>query len=381
MNHINNTHIINGQYATAKVFAPHADEAVLQQIKVMANHPVAKDTTIRIMPDCHIGKGSTIGTTIQLPKDISQWRVSPNVVGVDIGCGMYSVQLKSINVQRRELQQLDRVIKQHIPTGFKVHPSQSKVNNVAEVKETLQGLHMPLTSSLYDRLVRSSGTLGSGNHFIELTQAEDDSYWLTIHSGSRNLGVQVAEYHQQKAHQMTQSDQRDLDYLTDEPLMHYLNDVQVAQHFAYLNRKGMIETILDHMGWEQVDQFDSIHNFVDAKEGIIRKGATSARKDERLLIPLNMKEGSIIASGLGNEEWNYSAPHGAGRLMSRTQARKHLKINEFQQMMKGIYSTSINRKTLDEAPLAYKPKEWILDEIAPTATILQTLTPRYNFKG
>ncbi|MGX7348939.1 RtcB family protein [Dolosicoccus paucivorans] len=379
MSNQTNPLIVQGEYAKAKVFAPKADEGVLNQIEAMTDHPMAEDTHIRIMPDCHVGKGSTIGTTIQLPKDQADWRVCPNVVGVDIGCGMYSVQIDSLNPNT--MPQLDRAIKQQIPTGFKVHKSQRQVRYPQEIKEALDRLTIPMNKDLYDRLVRSLGTLGGGNHFIELSRSNDGSYWLTIHSGSRNLGVQVAEYHQQIAHQMTNTRRSDLDYLTDDPLDNYLNDVTVAQTFAHLNRKAMIETILEQMGWQAVDQFDSIHNFVDPKEGIIRKGATSAHEGERLLIPLNMKDGSLIARGLGNKDWNYSAPHGAGRLMSRTQARKQLKINEFQQMMKGIYSTSVNRRTIDEAPLAYKPKEWILDEIDPTVEVLHHLTPIYNFKG
>lgn len=364
MSNKNNPIIVQGEYAKAKVFAPKADEGVLKQIEAMTNHPMAQDTSIRIMPDCHVGKGSTIGTTIRLPKEQAD-------------------QIESLNPNT--MPQLDRAIKQNIPTGFKVHKSKGQVRYPQEIKDTLDRLTIPMNRDLYDRLVRSLGTLGGGNHFIELSQSNDGSYWLTIHSGSRNLGVQVAEYHQQIAHQMTMGRRSDLDYLTNGPLEDYLNDylndVTVAQTFAHLNRKAMIETILEQMGWQAVDRFDSIHNFVDPKEGIIRKGATSAHEDERLLIPLNMKDGSLIAKGLGNKDWNYSAPHGAGRLMSRTQARKQLKINEFQQMMKGIYSTSVNRRTIDEAPLAYKPKEWILDEIDPTVEVLHHLTPIYNFKG
>lgn len=257
MSNKNNPIIVQGEYAKAKVFAPKADEGVLKQIEAMTNHPMAQDTSIRIMPDCHVGKGSTIGTTIQLPKEQADWRVCPNVVGVDIGCGMYSVQIESLNPNT--MPQLDRAIKQNIPTGFKVHKSKGQVRYPQEIKDTLDRLTIPMNRDLYDRLVRSLGTLGGGNHFIELSQSNDGSYWLTIHSGSRNLGVQVAEYHQQIAHQMTKGRRSDLDYLTNGPLEDYLNDVTVAQTFAHLNRKAMIETILEQMGWQAVDRFDSIH--------------------------------------------------------------------------------------------------------------------------
>lgn len=393
---------IKGLHNTAKVFTDNIDDKTISQIVELCNEAFTKDSQIRIMPDTHVGKGSVIGTTMTI-KD----KIVPNLVGVDVGCGM-SVAKLNIQAKNLDFKALDKVIRAHVPSGFYIrknaHPFAKEINWSAVVA--------PVD---FDRAKKSVGTLGGGNHFIEVNQGSDGAVYLVIHSGSRNLGKQVAEHYQERAYKelvynstvkvkddlirdlMMEGRQSDIEdelkkiefptinkhlaYLEGAGYDDYLNDMNIAQKFASLNRKAMLEEITKHMEWHVLEQWESIHNFIDTKHMILRKGATSAQKDEKLLIPINMRDGSIIASGRGNANWNYSAPHGAGRVMSRTQAKKAVKLEDFQASMKDVWSTSVHKSTVDESPFVYKPMEEIVSNIGDTVDIIDVIKPLYNFKA
>lgn len=368
-----------------------------------------------ITGNCHAGKGSTIGTTIQLPEDFSEWKVSPNIVGIDAGCGVMMYQLQDKNV---DLERLDEVVNKVIPAGFNVH---SKAQNYDYTEDLINKLTFGIKGDKADRIHSSLGTLGGGNHFIELGKDEDDNYWLSVHSGSRSLGVRVTTHHQDVAVKNLEDNQIDiksvieelkeqgrhseiqstiakikdsvapltnkektLATLEGEDLLSYVKDMELAQKFASKSRETMLNLIVEHMELTVVDQFDSVHNFIEhnnLSSGIVRKGATSAKEGERLVIPLNMRDGSIIARGKGNADWNNSAPHGAGRLMSRTKAKEAITLEDFKKEMEGVHSSSVTESTLDEAPGAYKPAKEILDYIKPTVDVLHVIKPVYNFKS
>lgn len=396
---------VKGKFAEARIFTDLVEEQALSQIIEMLEQPITKNTRVAIMPDVHAGAGSTIGTTISLPENKQDWRVCPNVVGVDIGCGMMSYKLADKEIDLREI---DEIVNKYIPSGFNIHhkpQNQKFTDNLIE--------NLAFTVDNPERIGLSLGSLGGGNHFIEITTDEDGSFWLTVHSGSRNLGVQVAKHHQKEAERsmfdvgvdkiitelkaagkekdiertirearaLSAGFNKELSFLTGNKLEQYLNDLALAQKFAHLNRKTMLDIIVEKAGLTIIDEFDSIHNFIDIEEGVIRKGATSARKGERLIIPLNMRDGSLICVGKGNEEWNYSAPHGAGRMLSRSAAKKELDLDEFKSQMAGVYTTSVGESTLDEAPNAYKPMEAIIDNIGDTVDIIHHLKPVWNFKA
>lgn len=407
--------ILEGKNTDAKVFTDDIEELAKKQIKGMLDHDITKNTQVRIMPDVHAGKGSTIGTTIRLPEYFKDWKVSPNVVGVDIGCGIMMYKLGKKEFTEKDLEELDKRVNEGVPAGFNVH---EEYQDKEFTDKILGNLTFDLGENKRDWIGRSLGTLGGGNHFIELGVDEEGNYWLSVHSGSRNLGVQVANYHQDKAleskedvqgeaedlinklkeegrHQeietklkeykknlpKTKGLEKDLAYLEGELLEDYLNDMKLAQRFASKSREKMLDIIVKGLGLEVKDSFDSVHNFIEVENGMIRKGATSAKAGERLVIPLNMRDGSIIAKGKGNKDWNNSAPHGAGRLMSRRKAMDTIKLEDFTNQMEGVYSTSVVESTLDEAPDAYKPSEVIKEQIEPTAEILQIVKPIYNFKS
>ena len=362
---------------TAKIFAEHVDDNVVGQAISLLNSEITDDTQVRIMPDAHFGKGALVGTTIQLPEDKRKWKVSPNVVGVDIGCGMMAYKIAEHDVN---LEQLDRNIKQNVPSGFKhlqnaTHQSQNFIKKMSE--------SMVSIGTYADKIPLfevSLGTLGGGNHFIDLTRDENDDLWLTVHSGSRNLGIQIASFFQSYAE--TVNNRPDgLSFIEGEALDEYLNDMKWGQQFAHLNRKTMLNNIVKAMGWHVVDSFDSIHNYIDIDNGIIRKGSTDATNGKRLIIPMNMQFGSLIAEGKGNEDWNNSAPHGAGRVLSRSKAKKIITMDEFKKDMTGIFTTTAVESTLDEAPEAYKKPEDIISQIGDTAEIKHIIKPLYNFKG
>ena len=395
---------IKGKFATAVAFAKVIDDGAVEQIRRMCDYDFTEGSQIRIMPDVHAGAGCTIGTTMTI-KD----KVVPNVVGVDIGCGMYTVNLGKIDL---DLKKIDEVV-HLIPSGHSVWEGR---------KEPFDLTNLSCNRYLKDsrRLQRSLGTLGGGNHFIEIDQSQDGTKYLVIHSGSRNLGKQVAEYYQDLAIDLSKGKEEyfikkeklikeykeagrrneiqnalksiewtpkesttpeDLCFVYGNYLDDYLNDVKISQDFAKRNRELMAEIILQKSGLSGLEAFHTIHNYIDVDEKILRKGAISAYKDEKVLIPINMRDGSILGIGKGNPEWNFSAPHGAGRLMSRNQAKEQLNLEEYKKSMANVYSTSINESTLDEAPMAYKSLSDIIDVIDETVDVIEVLKPIYNFKA
>ncbi len=363
---------IRGIYNTAKIYTDHLENSAQGQILAMCDQLFTKDRKIRIMPDVHAGKGCTIGTTMTIGD-----KVVPNLVGVDIGCGMETVKLK---IKRLELPKLDSFIRQNIPSGMSVRERPHRRYEEIDLDE------LRCIKKLDTRRAKESlGTLGGGNHFIELDRDGDDLY-LVIHTGSRNLGKNVAEYYQDKAYRaLGGRDQEDipydLAYLEGQDLDDYLHDMAIMQDYASLNRQIIKEVILDGMKWKDDGSFSTIHNYIDIEAGILRKGAVSAKQGEILLIPMNMRDGSLICTGLGNADWNYSAPHGAGRLMSRSESNSSFTLSAFKKEMEGIYTTSVSRETLDECPMAYKPMDEIIKNISPTVTIDRIIKPIYNFKA
>lgn len=397
---------IKGKINTAICYAKVIEEEAVEQIRRMCNYKLAAGSQIRIMPDVHAGKGCTIGTTMTVVD-----KVCPNIVGVDIGCGMYTVKLED---QTLDFEKIDEAC-HYIPSGMNVWEGRMERFDLTNLR---------CYRSLKDtrRLERSLGTLGGGNHFIEVDQASDGSFYLVIHSGSRNLGKQVAEIYQklavdlhagkedyfikrdeiirsykaegrrseiQNALKELEKDYtaraadvpEDLCWLYGSFLEDYLYDVEICQKFARRNRERMAEIILERTGMREVEAFHTIHNYIDTKEMILRKGAIAAHAGEKVLIPINMRDGSVIAVGKGNSEWNYSAPHGAGRIMSRAMAKKTVNLDEYKEAMKGIYTTSVNENTIDEAPMVYKSLEDIIDVIDESVDIMDIIKPVYNFKA
>lgn len=367
--------IIEGRANVAKVFTNHLEEAALEQIKLLCDQEFTKDSKIRIMPDVHAGAGCTIGTTMTI-KD----KIVPNLVGVDIGCGMETVKLKNKQI---ELEKLDKYIHEKIPAGHKIRETSHDFADEIDLNE-LRCLKDGKINT--KRAINSIGTLGGGNHFIEVNKDEENQYYLVIHSGSRHLGLEVAGYYQEQAFQQLEEEQkkeipRTLAYVKGTLLEDYLHDMKIVQRFAMLNRKAMVQEIVKGMKFKVMEQFTTIHNYIDTDEMILRKGAVSAKKGELLLIPINMRDGSLLCIGKGNEDWNQSAPHGAGRLMSRKEAKNSFTVSEFKKQMKHIYTTSVNAETLDECPMAYKNMEEIISQIKETAQIVKVLKPVYNFKA
>ena len=395
---------IKGQVNTAICFARAIEDEAIEQIRRMCDYEFTAGSKIRIMPDVHAGRGCTIGTTMTV-KD----KAVPNIVGVDIGCGMYTVSLGKAEIN---MEQMDAAA-HFIPSGMNVWEGR---------KERFDLLDLRCYRGLKDtrRLERSLGTLGGGNHFIEIDQAADGTRYLVIHSGSRNLGKQVAEFYQRLAVDLSRGKEEyfarrdaliaeykaagrrseiqaalkelkwqsreseipeDLCFVYGQYLEDYLHDVEICQRFARRNRELMAEIILQRLGLEAVDAFHTIHNYIDTDEMILRKGAIAAHEGEKVLIPINMRDGSVLAVGRGNPDWNFSAPHGAGRIMSRTAAKERLDLDEYRREMEGIYTTSVNEATLDEAPMAYKSLADIIDVIGESVDIMEVLKPIYNFKA
>ena len=397
---------IKGKKNTAICYAKVVDERAIEQIQTMCDYALTEQSRIRIMPDVHAGKGCTVGTTMTIDE-----KVCPNIVGVDIGCGMYTVKLTA---QEIDFEKVDAVA-HAIPSGMNVWDGRQERFELAE---------LICYRRLHDtkRLECSLGTLGGGNHFIEIDQATDGTFYLIIHSGSRNLGKQVAELYQQLAIDLhagkedyfhrreeiirtykeegrrkeiqtalnaleeeyqskTPQVPEELCWLYGSFLKDYLHDVEICQRFARRNREKMAEIILERTGMTATEGFHTIHNYIDTKEMILRKGAIAAHQGEKVLIPINMRDGSILAVGKGNPEWNYSAPHGAGRIMSRTKAKEEIDLAAYKAAMAGVYSTSVNEKTIDEAPMAYKSLEDIMDGIEESVEIVDIMKPVYNFKA
>lgn len=381
-----------------KIFAETFEYEAYEQIKRLANYEAYENSTIRIMPDAHAGKGCTVGTTMTITD-----KVTPNLVGVDIGCGMLTIELKDKYI---DCEKLDSVIRTKVPNGFNVHEKQ---------KATFDFENLICAKQVdLERALLSIGSLGGGNHFIEVDYSEkNDKYYLVIHSGSRKLGGDVCKYYQdlafQGANEMKKiredlitrlkaegrmkdieseikklkkpTADKELSHLSGDNFKSYLNDMEIVQRFAMMNRKTIASIIIKEMGFQESDRFETIHNYIDFKRVILRKGAVSAELGEKLLIPINMRDGSLICIGKGNEDWNYSAPHGAGRLMSRSKAKEMLSMDEFANSMNGIFTTSVSPATIDEAPQAYKSVEEIRTAITDTVDIIDTIKPIYNFKA
>ena len=389
-----------------KVYASYVDEATRAQIKRLSQHSVYRDMPIRIMPDCHAGKGCTIGTTIDLN---NKKYVTPNLVGVDIGCGMLTVELKSNLVK---LEKFDKVVHEVIPSGFDIQEKPHEFVGRYKVRELLENLACANNVNI-ERAVLSIGTLGGGNHFIELAKGNDNSIYLIIHTGSRNLGVGVCKHYQSMVkYENDGSEERnavirklkaenrhseiqeaikkvkvekpsELDGISGDNFNDYIHDMQNTQQFASINRMAIAESILTKyygLSLEDHEHFETVHNYI-GYDNILRKGAIAAYKGDLCLIPLNMRDGSLICIGKGNKDWNYSAPHGAGRVMSRGEARRKVSLVDFKKSMAGIYSTCVNESTIDESPFAYKSVDDIMPIIRDTVDIIKHIKPIYNFKS
>ena len=363
---------LKGKYAQAKIFTDVVDNESISQVISLLNQPYAEGSRIRMMPDIHAGAGCTIGTTMTI-RD----RICPNLVGVDIGCGMETIRLKE---KRVELQKLDKLIRREIPSGFSIRETPHRFADRVDLESLRCAKFVKL-----DRALRSIGTLGGGNHFIEANRDDDGNLYIVLHSGSRHLGLEIADYYQTAGFKALKEQgigiPKSLAYVEGQMMEDYLHDMRIAQEFADLNRRAMADVILKGMGLHEADRFTTVHNYIDLDAGILRKGAVSARAGEKLLIPINMRDGSLICTGRGNEDWNCSAPHGAGRLLSRSAAKQSFTVSEFKKQMEGIYTTSVNQSTLDECPVAYKSMEDIVDNIGPTAEIVSVIRSVYNFKA
>ncbi len=399
---------IKGSFTTAIVFTDTIDESAVAQLRTICNQPFTEGSRVRVMPDVHSGVGCVIGFTAALGE-----LVIPNLVGVDVGCGMLTVELGRDPV---DYALLDLIIHENVPAGFNV--ATQPLSEFPELEELL--VYRKLNG--VERIRCSLGSLGGGNHFIEVDEDDEGNFYLVVHTGSRNLGQQVATLYQDLAQKKIKNAAgrnrqqelinrykaegrdaeiddalkalkkilpapnlpRGLCYLTGEDRQAYLHDMRICQDFAKLNRRTIADLILTALTDKSIDafsHFETVHNYIDLETSIIRKGAVSAKLGEKLLIPINMRDGSLICIGKGNPEWNYSAPHGAGRLYSRAQARQLFSVDEFKRQMKNVYTTSVNAETIDECPMAYKPMEEIMANIAPTVDVFKVIRPRYNFKA
>lgn len=391
-----------------KIFTDNIEDKAKEQINELLQQEPFKDCKVRIMPDVHAGKGCVIGFTANLGD-----KVIPNLVGVDIGCGMLCTNLGDIEI---DLEKFDNVVKSVIPSGRNI-----REHKIDELDDILN-LYCYRELKEQRKFNRALGTLGGGNHFIELDKDDEGNVYLVIHTGSRNLGKQVAEYYQNLAIQLCSGKEemlkekeriikeykeqgrkeeiqgaikelyqrykdntpdlpKDLCYLTGKYRDMYLHDMEICQRYASLNRKNIALEILRKYVILAEEQFETIHNYINFEDNIIRKGSIRANKGEKVIIPINMRDGSIIAIGKGNEDWNNSAPHGAGRIMSRLKAKELINLDDFKKSMEGVYSTSVTENTLDEAPFVYKPMQEIIDNIKDTVDIVKIIKPIYNFKA
>ena len=395
---------IQGKFNTAKIFTDVVDNASIAQVQELCNQAFTAGSRIRLMPDIHAGKGCTIGTTMTITD-----KVVPNLTGVDIGCGMETTRIRESHM---ELQKLDKLIYEKIPSGFSIRDRAHRYLSQIDLNELCCAKHVDLL-----RAEKSIGTLGGGNHFIEVDKDDEGNLYIVVHSGSRHLGVEVASYYQEAGYKvLNRTDDASIEaiiaqmkaegrekeiqktlkklknlkqtgipkalaYVSGELFEQYLHDMKIVQHFAMLNRQAMVDEIVCGLGLHVEEQFTTVHNYIDTESMILRKGAVSARSGEKLLIPINMRDGSLICVGKGNEDWNFSVPHGAGRLMSRAEAKRRFDITGFRQEMDGIYTTSVNESTLDECPMAYKGMDDILSNIGPTVDVVKIIKPIYNFKA
>lgn len=392
-----------GKYSKAKVFTDIVDNESISQVIELLNQPYIFGSRIRMMPDIHVGVGCTIGTTMTI-KD----KICPNLVGVDIGCGMETIRISESNFDPK---MLDKVIREGVPSGFSIRNEEHPFAEQAELENLYCSKYVDIL-----RAKKSIGTLGGGNHFIEADKDDEGNIYIVVHSGSRHLGLEIAKYYQEAAYKALTSYNpaeieatiallkaagrqqeieatlknmkpkvtkipKSLAYVEGELFDQYIHDMKIAQNYAHLNRRAIMDVIVQSMGFHIVEQFSTIHNYIDIDNMILRKGAVSAQSGEKLLIPINMRDGSLICTGKGNEDWNYSAPHGAGRLMSRSKAKELFTVSEFEKEMDGIYTTSVGQSTLDECPMAYKSMSDIVDNIAPTVSIDVIIKPIYNYKA
>jgi RNA-splicing ligase RtcB len=392
-----------GKYTDAKIFTDLVEDKALEQITTLLDQDFVEGSKIRIMPDVHAGAGCTIGTTMTI-RD----KCCPNLVGVDIGCGMHTTLLDESEI---DLEKLDQIIRKNIPSGFNIREVEHPYIDAVHLNDLICRDHVNI-----ERAWNSLGTLGGGNHFIEVDKDDNGLLYLVVHSGSRHLGLEVANYYQELAEkQVCKRDSnsvqelianlkaqgrhteisselqklkssisnipKELSYLSEYLFEDYIHDMKIVQEYAEWNRTAITDDICKEMGWHVLDEFETIHNYIDIDDMILRKGAVSAKDGEQLIIPINMRDGSLICRGKGNPDWNYSAPHGAGRLMSRAEAKKKFTVDEFADSMNGIYTTSVCDGTLDECPMAYKPIESIIKNISDTVDILSVIRPIYNFKA
>lgn len=409
---------IKGKYNTAKIFTDAADNATISQILNLLNQPSSEGAQIRIMPDCHAGAGCVIGTTMTVTD-----KIIPNLVGVDIGCGVLVTKLKE---RRIDLPKFDSILRKEVPSGPEMREKPHSLADSLDVS-SLSCYKKPDCRVSEDVFRRSLGSLGGGNHFVELDRDGNGDIWLVIHTGSRRSGKDVAEYYQNLAYEerniagrkykealaekraafiaqiKAEKREKELSRLLPKwqeeqgkPIISvpyevawcegqsfddYIHDMKIMQEYAKLNRRIITEVILKKCKLHAVEQFETVHNYIDTDHMILRKGSVSAREGEKIIIPINMRDGSLICIGKGNDDWNQSAPHGAGRLMSRSEAKDSISMTEYKKAMEGIYSTSVCRGTIDESPMAYKPIEEIMVNIEPTAEIVERIIPIYNFKA
>ena len=388
---------LKAKFNNAKVFTDNIDAETISQIMLLLNQEFAKDNKIRIMPDTHAGSGCVIGTTMTI-KD----KIVPNLVGVDIGCGMHAVKLKEKEI---DLSALDEVIEKYIPSGANIHELMASPYDLDDIIAPIDK----------ERARRSIGTLGGGNHFIEVNRDSEGYLWLVIHTGSRHLGIEICKQYQDLAYKTlkgrgdvvkdiieklkAEGRQReiesaiktikekeitipkDLCYLEGDNFKNYIHDMNLAQKYALTNRMHIADGIMRLLFLHEEERFDTIHNYIDIDNMILRKGAISAQAGEKVIIPMNMRDGSLICVGKGNPDWNYSAPHGAGRVMSRSKAKETINMHDFKDSMKDIYSTSVVESTIDEAPMVYKPMDEIIENIKDTVDVIDIIKPIYNFKA
>ena len=374
--------IIKGAYTTAQIFTTKnnaIDQYAVAQLQMICDQSASEGCRIRVMPDVHPGKVGTIGLTMTIGE-----KIMPNLIGIDIGCGMTLAQIKGKKI---EFQKLDTVIRDNIPSGFNVRNKAHHLAEQFDFSELRCASHIRT-----EKAVLSLGTLGGGNHFIEADKDEDGNLYIVIHSGSRHLGKEVTEYYLDEGQKYLKSKGVEIPYeitwLEGDLMQDYIHDLGVVQKYASLNREIILAELLKGMKWKVVDSYECIHNYVDASEEtlklfgtpMLRKGAISAKKDEKVIIPINMRDGIILATGLGNEEWNTSAPHGSGRVMKREDVKSHFTVSSYKSEMKGIYTSCVCKETLDEAPFAYRAIDEIVEVIGDTVQIDKVIRPIYNYK-
>jgi len=371
---------IYGKYTNAIVYTTKneeyaIDEYARKQLQMICDHPSAQGSKIRVMPDVHPGKVGTIGLTMTVGASLL-----PSLVGVDIGCGMTLAKIKQ---KKMECQKLDTVIRENVPVGGKVRKTCHKLSGMVELKNLY--CYKAIDAA---KAEQSIGTLGGGNHFIEVDKDEEGALYLVIHSGSRHLGMEVTDYYLKEGQRLSQMKKQghapyEMTCLDGELLEHYLHDLKIVQDFAGCNRQAMIDEIVRGMKWKVLDSYTCIHNYVDFSDDmpILRKGAIRANAGERVIIPINMRDGVILGTGLGNADWNCSAPHGSGRIYKRSEVKEHHTVSEFKKAMEGIHSVCINKDTLDESPFAYRSMEDMLQVIGETVTVDNVIKPVYNFKA